>query len=239
MIVLALETATAVCAAAIVRDRTVVAERSLNQKHVHSEKLVTLIDEVVTVSEGYDVVAVSIVPGSFTGLRIGLSVAKGLTFASGKSLVAVPTLTALAWRAVHFGFAQKDDEVISMIDARRNDVYAASFCVDDVLSDTWGPEALTLDAVAQRVSSRKRTVFMGDGVDKFLQHYPEAMVNSQWVIPASRERLCNAASVGLLAVAKAERREFADLSSLEPLYVKDFVTLVRTQHSSSLSTGTP
>src|SRR5712692_6734191 len=100
MIVLGIETATAVCGAAIVEDAGVRAEASIEAEHIHSEKLISLIDEALNRAtipfSSIDSVAVSIGPGSFTGLRIGLSVAKGLVYAGGKSLAAVSTLEALA-----------------------------------------------------------------------------------------------------------------------------------------------
>lgn len=235
MKVLAIETATAVCAAAIIQEGKVLAEDGLLERHIHSEKLIPIIDHVVAKAGRYDAISVSVGPGSFTGLRIGLSVAKGLAFANGKPLVAVPTLEALAWRAVYEGLSRGDDQVIAMIDARRNDVYAAAYQIDGKeLSVLWDAQALSLEELTQKISLKRRTIFMGDGVSKLQIHFSktERSDSEGWYFPPLEQRLCSAAAVGLLGHRKAQRGEFADLSSLEPMYVKDFLTLVKTQHLS-------
>jgi len=229
--VLAIETATAVCAAALIEDGTVRKEESLLEKHVHSEKLLTLIDAVLE-GGGYDAIAVSIGPGSFTGLRIGLSVAKGLAFASGRPVVAVPTLEALVQRAVEKNLIGSDDDVIAMIDARRDDVYAAAYRISGgERVNRWGPEALALGELFGRISPNTRTVMMGDGVDKFVARGMNR--THRLTIPAPGDRQCGASSVGILGYGRAQRGEFSDIASLEPLYIRDFATLVRTQHSPS------
>jgi tRNA threonylcarbamoyladenosine biosynthesis protein TsaB len=233
--VLAVETSTAVCGAAVVSGDEVLTERSLYEKHVHSEKLVTMIDALIAETDDYDAVAVSIGPGSFTGLRIGLSVAKGLTYAHDKPLVSVPTLEALAWRAVLEDGVRDGDEILAMIDARRNDVYAAAFTVaKNELVSNWGPEALSLDALMERFPRQNRIVLMGDAVDKLVRRFEDRLRgNGRFLIPPLLERLCSASAVGLVGVRKALRGDFAERSSLEPLYVKDFVSLVQKQHITS------
>lgn len=235
MKVLAIETATAVCAAAVVEGATVLQEQVFHEKHIHSEKLVTFVDAVTLNSGDFEAIAISIGPGSFTGLRIGLSVAKGLAYANDKRIVAVPTLEALAWRAVHEGIAVEGDTIVAMIDARRNDVYAGMFSMrGEELESRWEIAALPLDELMQRLDGTGRVVVMGDAVAKFAQRYGEVVRNAgRFVIPAQQHRLCNAGSVGLLGARKATRGEFSDLGSLEPRYVKDFVSLVRAQHVSS------
>ena len=100
MIVLGIETATAVCAVALVDDDVVRAERRYEIPQAHSEKLMECVDDCLKSAglalSSIDGIAISIGPGSFTGLRIGLSVAKGLAFATDKPVVGVPTLEALA-----------------------------------------------------------------------------------------------------------------------------------------------
>lgn len=239
MTVLAIETATAVCAAAMVRDAAVLAENSLNEKHIHSEKLVSIIDTVIRQAGDFEAIAISVGPGSFTGLRIGLSVTKGLAFASDKPIVAVPTLEALAWRAVYEGIARDGDEVIAMIDARRNDVYVGSFSIKEhELMTHWKAEAMSLEELIQRLPGKGRIIVMGDAVEKFVQQHDEVVRNdNRFTVPPPRQRLCSAISVGLLGVRKAERGEFSDLVSMEPMYVKNFVIPpkggIRTQHVSS------
>ncbi len=100
MIILGLETSTAVCSVGLFRDGLPEIERSIRESHIHSEKLLSLVQEVIQAAgvslDRVDAIAISIGPGSFTGLRIGLSTAKGLSFALDKPIVAVATFEAMA-----------------------------------------------------------------------------------------------------------------------------------------------
>jgi tRNA threonylcarbamoyladenosine biosynthesis protein TsaB len=235
--ILAIETSTDVCAVAMVRDGVVMKECSLHEKHVHSEKLLTLIEDVVESQSGYDAVAVSIGPGSFTGLRIGLSTAKGLIFASGARLIAVSTLACLAWRAREEGAGQVGDEVVAMVDARRNEVYAGGFRIEkESVADLWGPSALSLDEVFERVRSRK-VALMGDGVGKFLDRFRGSFQENRWIVPDPLLRMCSAGAVGSLASRMAMQGRFSDAASIEPIYVKEFDAMVRAQLSSPQPQG--
>ena len=133
MKVLAIETATSVCAAATVSDGIALFEALLDEKYVHAEKLLAQVDEVLVKSgwslQQLDCIAVSIGPGSFTGLRIGLGVAKGLSFAVGVPLVSVSTLKALAQRVVDEGVASEGDTVLALLDARKDEVYSCFYKV--------------------------------------------------------------------------------------------------------------
>jgi len=231
--ILAIESATDVCGAALVCDGKVLKESALHERNVHSEKLLVLIGEVLENPYGCDAIAVSVGPGSFTGLRIGLSVAKGLAFACTKPLIAVPTLEALAIRAVLETMAEDGDEVVAMIDARRNDVYAAAFRVGgQQVIPIWEAEALSLPALALRLSTEKKTLFMGNGAEKFKDWCAASVNGVHWLFPPREQQGCSAAAVGFVGLLKARRGEFADVASLEPTYVKDFMTLVGSQHLS-------
>ncbi len=102
--ILSIETATELCGVALVHNRSCIAQRSVVEKNVHSERLMVLVDEVLREADvdlgALDGIAVSIGPGSFTGLRIGLSVATGLAYARSLPLAAVPTLDAVAYEAL-------------------------------------------------------------------------------------------------------------------------------------------
>ncbi len=232
MTILAIETATDVCGVALVHDGKALRECALHQPHVHSEKLITLVDEVLQNSDGYDAIAVSIGPGSFTGLRIGLSVAKGLAYAGEKPLIAVPTMEALAFRAILDRAPGDGDEIIALIDARRNDVYGAAYRVEGQgLTPLWDAQAMSLPAVALRLPAEEKIVFMGDGVEKFRQ-FVKGENSAQWFFPTRMQQNCSAVAVGVVGIHKAQRGELAHVYSLEPMYIKDFVSSVHTQHPS-------
>ena len=130
MKILAIDTSTMLGGIAIMDDLTLIAETRLNVKSTHSERLMTEIEHCLKQSSlkisDIDVFAVAIGPGSFTGLRIGLSAVKGLSYATGKPIVSVPTLDALA-----LNFPYSRYPVCTMLDARKKEVYAALFKWED------------------------------------------------------------------------------------------------------------
>lgn len=238
MTVLGIETATAVCGASVVGDGKILSHHFLEAQHVHSEKLMTVIDETLKEShlsiESLDGIAISIGPGSFTGLRIGLSTAKGLAFASGKPLVAVPTLLGLAFNARIQHIASSGQIILPMIDARRDEVYCAVYRNEnDGLHELAPAQAQPLGNIEMLAREEENILVVGDGADKFQKFL--AMKSEQFkqrfIVPSREQRICSAASIALLGEQKLSRDDVADVSSLEPLYVKDFYTLLKTQHA--------
>src|SRR5512142_2379760 len=129
MYVLGIETSTKTGSVAVVSDKAVIAQYSLNIEITHSERLMSTVDRVlkdtgIALSQ-LDGFAVATGPGSFTGLRIGVSTVKGLAFATGKPVAAVPTLFALAWNVPHAAWP-----VCPLLDARKKEVYAAVYALD-------------------------------------------------------------------------------------------------------------
>src|ERR1700690_1829481 len=127
MKILSVETSTMLGGVAVMDSQAgLIAEIKLNVKTTHSERLMTAISQVLSQSgidlRGIDAFAVASGPGSFTGLRIGLSTVKGLSYATGKPVVTVPTLEAFAWN-----FPYSMYPVCLMLDARRGEVYSALF----------------------------------------------------------------------------------------------------------------
>lgn len=150
---------------AISENGGILAELNIEKKETHSRHLMTMIDGVVHVVgmtlDDVDAFAVAQGPGSFTGLRIGLSAIKGLCFASGKPLVGVSSLEALAMGAVGFGFP-----VCPMIDARKNEVYQALYDFDEGRCITLKPpRAVGEDHLCDNI--KDKTVFVGSGVRVF------------------------------------------------------------------------
>lgn len=228
MNVLGIETATAVCAAAVVVDGTVVAEVQLDQRNIHAEKLLTLVDEVLgrsgkTLDTLYGI-AVSIGPGSFTGLRIGLSVAKGLAYARDLPLVAVPTLEALALRAEQVSPCGATELVAPMIDARRDEVYCQFFRWRGMsLSPEGDAGDLTLAEFMLRTGERTVTI-IGDAHRKmglFLKSRNDEERRKFRFVEASLSQ-CSAGSVALMGESFFKEGRRDDASTLEPHYIKEF-----------------
>ena len=238
MTVLAIETATAVCAAAVVADGKIRSEFELNAPRVHSEKLVELIDRALaaaSVKSGtIDGIAVSVGPGSFTGLRIGLSVAKGLAYAWNKPLAAVSTLEALAWEAARPETVHRKGIILPMIDARREEVYVAGYRHDEGrLEENIAPQSMRMEEIMPIIRDNEYIVITGDGAKKlkeFVQGtHPEYATRIS--LPVGERFQCRASAVGLIGERLLLNGNAANLETLEPMYVKDFHTLLKTQHS--------
>ncbi len=232
MTVLGVETATAVCAAAVAVDGAVVAERSLEQHAVHAEKLLTLVDGVLRdagiSATNADGIAVSIGPGSFTGLRIGLSVAKGLAYATGRPLLAVPTLEALAWRAAEAGMAPGFETILAVLDARRDEVYCQLFGTGEGRPSPIGDaRACTLPELAGDLRDRQ-VVLTGDAREKvfaFLRAVPE-FAGRVRLTPHEFAR-CSAGTVARLGSVLLEEGSAEEPGALEPRYIKEFFLRAR------------
>ena len=237
MKVLGIETATSVCGTAIIENGINYSERSFKAPYIHSEKLVSLVESVLADSklttQDLDGIAVSIGPGSFTGLRIGLSVGKGLAYAINKPLICVCTLESLAWNIIQEGIAQEDDYIIPMIDARRTEVYMALYRYrGDGFEEIVMPCAIVLQKLGDLIPDKGSVIITGDGADKFqafLQKDPPVYF-PRITIPIIEKRLCRSFTVGLLGERKFLQGERSDIASVEPMYVKEFYTLMKTQH---------
>jgi tRNA threonylcarbamoyladenosine biosynthesis protein TsaB len=227
-ILLSLETSTGVCSAAVHENGKLLASTELNIERSASSQLAVIIHDLLRLlgvqSGGINGVAVSEGPGSYTGLRIGVATAKGLCFALNVPLISVNTLRLMAYQITATWFAEEacDESVprkiflCPMLDARRMEVYCliadvelnvlestASRIIDERSFDTW--------------FARGRILFFGNGSEKckeIIRHPNATFVDG--IIPS-------AARLGELAFRKFEDRAFEDLSSFEPLYLKDFV----------------
>ena len=226
MIVLGIETATTVCAAALLRGGEVAAESLLDAGRVHAEKLMGQIAEVLGPAGAAALggVAVSIGPGSFTGLRIGVSVAKGIAFARGIPLVGVPTLEALALHAAEADRTRTGTRLLAALDARRDEVYCQLFEVTESGPvPLWDARDMTLGALMEELQGSGVRV-AGEGAAKVLS-WPGAPATLSMV--TGDALLCSAGSVAriggkLLLAGKAD-----DPSALEPRYIKDFFLKTR------------
>lgn len=220
--ILAIETATKVCSVALSDAGSIIAESTLHVPQVHVERLVVCANEMMeNVHLNYadlDAVAVSNGPGSFTGLRIGLSVAKGIVFALDKKLIAVPTLDALALRARDMA---GERVVVPLLHARAGEYYYGSFRIDGSGLIRLGDYAIAEAAeIADKFDTG--TLFVGEGVGTILSD--EAVVR-KFGGESMRVMEASAREVAMLAVDRFDRGDFSDLRSLAPLYIKDFVAI--------------
>ncbi len=228
MNLLALESATAVCGVALVRDGALVAERWIEERYVAAERILLFIDEVLqnggVPPAALSGVAVSIGPGSFTGLRIGLSVAKGLHAATGMAVVPVPTLEALASAAAPGARAEGAAMILSALDARRDEVYCQLFEREgDRVRAVWEVEDLSVEEMLRRLPARP-IALTGDAGEKIarLPGGARGGRGAELIVLAAEHTRCSAAAVGRLGTALFESGLRSDPALLEPRYVKEF-----------------
>lgn len=224
MIVLGLETSTAMCSVAAVSDEGWSIERSVVEAHIHSEKLLTLVAEVmretrVTLRD-LSAIAVSIGPGSFTGLRIGLSSAKGFCSALEKPLVVVPTFDAIAATvASRLGHQQR---LVIALDAKRNDYYVATYVVYQGQAQNDEEVAVWSETdVVRKLSSLSDLLLITDRTKELSQQVGGALAVEHVVDH------CHASTVARIGLRKFLAKEFSDPASTEPMYLKDFVVLTK------------
>ena len=208
MLVLGIETSTRAAGVALVSDEKILAEISQESKLYHSENLLPQIEQVLNIAkvEKVDAVAVSIGPGSFTGLRIGLAAAKALAYAWKVPIIGVPTLHALAY---HFPLTSAT--VMTLIDAQKNSAYVQSFKnaapIDEV---TVKPIAEILNAAGEL----GEVILCGDVLNK-IKSLPDNVTFAP--INARMPRAVNVAICGknLLDAGKV-----GNVMDMEPLYLR-------------------
>lgn len=218
--ILAIETATRVCGSALVHGGTVVTRRQEEGKAIHASRLPLLVGEVLgeAGTGALEAIAVSIGPGSFTGLRIGLSYAKGLAWACGLPLVAVPTLEAIALKAARSPGVPAGDTILAVLDARREEVYAQFFTAagGEVIGQD-PPADVGVQDLLGRLSGRSITV-TGEAAPRL--EATGALREVRFLGPA--ERTCDAGIVGLIGERLFAGGRIDDPGTLEPRYIKDF-----------------
>lgn len=217
MRILGLDTATWRASVGLRIDGELICEQSRTADGNHAVSLLSLIDEVLQAggcaARDLDAVAVSGGPGSFTGLRIGLSVAKGLTYATGAGLVAVPTLEALARTVAHL-----EGNLCPLLDARKGELYAACFrAAASGLQRLTADLLVTPEALLQILPPP--CVILGDAVGPygaFLRQHLGARVT---LLPSD----AHGPSGGVVAAMGEERLQAGppdDLPVLEPCYIR-------------------
>ncbi len=224
-LILCIETGTDICSAAIARDGELLSLRESDEGRDHARKIALFVDELLRETgiapDNLDAVAVGKGPGSYTGLRIGVSFAKGLCFGSGKPLVAVGSLDALAEVAredLAAGILSIDEPdralLCPMVDARRMEVYARVFDSAGTPLSEVSAEVVDGDSFAAFRSAGRPFVIFGNGARKCADVLPDARFVE--VAPSAR---------GLVRLAQEalDAGRVEDIAYFEPFYLKDFV----------------
>ncbi len=201
MKVLGLDSSGLVASVAVVDEDNLLGEYTINHKKTHSQTLLSMLDEVVSMIEldleTIDVIAVSGGPGSFTGLRIGCATAKGLGLALKKELVNVPTVNGLA-----YNMAGSRALVCPLMDARRNQVYTGLFAFEQDKMQTIVEQcAVDIKEILEEVNAQgKEVVFLGDGVAVYKDIIEEQCKVPYYFAPAhlNKQRGAAIAALGMV-----------------------------------------
>lgn len=218
--ILHIETSTDVCSVAVSEDSHVIFQQEDHSGPNHAERLGTMVDEAMSFTDShaipFDAVAVSCGPGSYTGLRIGVSMAKGICYGRELKLIAVPTLELLCVPVLLREMAEEDALLCPMLDARRMEVYAAIY--DRALKPVReiGADIVTADTYKSYLDEHP-VYFFGNGAKKCMEtiNHPNARLIegieplAKWMQPLAERRLLNG--------------QTEDVAYFVPYYLKDFV----------------
>jgi tRNA threonylcarbamoyladenosine biosynthesis protein TsaB len=245
-VILSIETSTKACSAAIHQDGKLLSISELYHEKSSSGMLTTLIAHVVKTAsltlQDLDAIAVAKGPGSYTGLRIGVSTAKGLCFTLEKPLIAVNTLEAMAYSNYELRITNYESklaienvsivnriatanrsEIVNllcpMLDARRMEVYCAVY-QSDTMEMVESTQAKIIDETSfADLLQNHKVIFFGDGAEKcqtILGENANAMFLNELIFPSAK-------SVGVLATRAFENNQFENIADFEPYYLKEFV----------------
>ncbi|WP_293525718.1 tRNA (adenosine(37)-N6)-threonylcarbamoyltransferase complex dimerization subunit type 1 TsaB [Prevotella sp.] len=218
--ILNIETSTDVCSVSVSQDGACIFSQEDHEGPNHAVKIGTFVDEALSFADSHaiplDAVAVSCGPGSYTGLRIGASMAKGICFGQDLKLIAVPTLELMAVPVLLREEVEEGALLCPMIDARRMEVYSAVY--DRALHEVRGIQADVVDAETYReYLDRGPVYFFGNGAEKCMEviNHPNARLIkgveplAKWMFPIAERRIA--------------QEKYEDVAYFVPFYLKDFV----------------
>lgn len=218
-LILNIETSSDLCSVSLTEGEELKAFKSSDIDKSHSKQLAIFINDILTENslkaKNLDAVAISEGPGSYTGLRIGVSTAKGICFGANIPLIAVNTLDIMAYSLLLIKQAEisKKSTIIPMIDARRNEVYCSVFSNDLTIIEP--PKALILEK--DSFSEYDNIILCGNGAEKaqnILEHGNFSFVDG--ITPSAKH-------MGHFSNVAYNKNDFVDVIYFEPYYLKDFV----------------
>ncbi len=226
-LILHIETAEEICSVCIAKNGKLISLEEDVTEYSHASVLTVLIDNVIKNAglkslNDLDAVAVSMGPGSYTGLRIGTAAAKGICYALNKPLIAVPTLLSMAESFAAENNIRKEDLVIPCIDARRMEVYYSVFTSQLTETELTKAEVIEESSFSQWCDADFEIYFTGSGAEKIstvyscpnFKFFPKHHPSAKGMLKTALERFRNQA--------------FENAAQFEPFYLKDFVSTSKT-----------
>lgn len=215
---LAVDTSANVATAAVMEEGVLLGEYILNHKKTHSQKIMVMIEELLSDLEltiqDIDLFAVANGPGSFTGLRIGVATMKALAHAMNKPIVGVSPLAGMAYNLPY-----AEHIIVPVMDARANRVYTASYIWDEGFKELTEPEATTIEECVASCGELLDTIFVGDGAVRHMEYIKEKLGDKAMFAPATAMNQ-RASSIAALALDMAKRGEVSNYADLKPVYLK-------------------
>ena len=219
MKILAIDTSGPNCSVAVLDEQKVIGSFNLNIGKTHSETLLPLVDELLKFSgielSEIDIFACCIGPGSFTGIRIGISTIKGFALSLNKPVISVSTLEGLAYNVTHF-----DGIICSILNANNNNVYSSLYkltfmpeMIGDYLTDS-------IDSLIYEIKKHnQRVLFVGDGGIAYKEKIQNELKEKAIFVPQHLNEQ-SAISIARAALNKYNKGEIGDAFSIQPLYLR-------------------
>jgi len=220
-LILNIETATNVCSVSLAKDKEIIANKISYDEKSHSELLTVFIEQIVKEQKislkDLDAVSVSKGPGSYTGLRIGVSSAKGIAYGIDKPLIAISTLQTMVYQVLsEHKIEDKNTILCPMIDARRMEVYNAFYNLEGEQVREIKAEIIDENSYKDILENQK-IIFFGDGSDKcknIITHENASFIEK--ITPLSNYMID-------LSLKSFEKQKFEDVAYFEPFYLKNFI----------------
>ena len=213
MKILAVDTSSEICSVAILENDNVIVENSLNDGKTHSENLMTIMENTLEENKiklsDIDLIACSVGPGSFTGIRIGVSSIKAIAEVLDVPVAAVTSLEALAKNV-----ELKDVTIVSLIDAKNDQVYAGIF--DDEYNKKEEYIADSIYTVIERVKGYDNVIFVGNAAVK----YKELLDSNFENVVVAENNLQSASSVGKIGYKKHKEKDLTSADTIMPMYLR-------------------
>ena len=224
--ILSIETSSDNCSVALHRRERLIAINSINIQHTCSEFLVSMIKQLINYAKidkkEIEAIAVSKGPGSYTGLRIGTSTAKGLCYAWKIPLIPICTLEAIALQGEMRSspFINSPFFIIATINSIRKEIYTSTFDNQLQSIDKAKFTEVSTEIFSNILKTKKVIILVGTGVQKCLEFLKSSQIIAIHNIEAS------AIEIGYLAYYKHERKDYCNCIDFEPLYLKEFITTI-------------
>lgn len=228
---LLIETSTSLCSVALSQNGEIIGYKSSSAPKAHASLTAVFVDELLKENhiklDDCDAICVSSGPGSYTGLRVGVSTAKGLCFGSKKPLIGIGTLDTLVYQAITENLCPDNcTTIIPMIDARRMEVYTAVYTTNGERLTEISPMIVDENSFQEHLD-KGIVLFIGDGAGKC----SETIIH-----PNARFVQCNPKASAMLAPAinLFQQKKFEDVAYFEPFYLKEFVATVSKKQNNIL-----